>query len=160
MSKQPTKLFIDDIVAYIDEMFAKDTRLTASKKIKGKLAFSTDHIKDATKSFYVVHCMSKAPKDETFVAVKTLRVYVQIDIYALKGVFGGEQYLAEPMSIVLQDVISEYMHNLKFNGSNKNIGLMREVTSSPALPFEDGTKAYQSSLRYEFTIQKDYEKVY
>lgn len=152
--------FMNDLIAYLDNKFATDNRFSATKKLTGNLAFSQEMIKSATKSFYVLRCINNSPKDETFVGVETLNVYIQIDIYALKGNFGGTQYLAEPIAVALQDVVSAYMNDLKFGDYNKNICLMRETTASPAFPFEDGVKAYQSSLRYQFTIMQDYERVY
>ena len=161
MNKSTTIMyFTNDLIAFLDERFANDNRLSATKKLVGALAFNKNSIKDATKSFYIVRCLNNSPKDETFTSVETLDIHIQVDIFALKGNFGGAQYLAEPMAIVLQDVVSAYMQDLKFGDYNKNICLMREVTSSPAIPFEDGMKAYQSSLRYKFTIMRDYERVF
>lgn len=161
ISKNTTIMyFINDLIAFLNEKFANDQRLSATKKLTGSIAFNEQFIKDTNKSFYVIRCLNNSPKDETFTDIKTLSIDIQIDIFAMKGNFGGLQYLAEPMSIVLQDVVSTYMQDLKFGDYNENICLMREVTSSPAIPFEDGVKAYQSSLRYKFTIMKDYERVF
>lgn len=159
-TKNTIMLFVDDIIRFIDAKFASDSRFTVTKKPTGNLAFSKSLIDGATKSSYVVQVLSNNVGDETFNDVVTLSVALQIDIFALKGAFDKTQYLAQPMSIVLQDVISNYMQDLKYNHSNENIRLMREITASPALPFEDGDRAYVSSLRYEFSIMKDYSKVY
>lgn len=160
MNKTTIMYFMNDLIAFLDEKFAKDNRFSASKKLVGALAFNKDSIKNATKSFYVLRVLTNRPKDETFTSITTLNVNIQIDIYALKGNLGGTQYLAEPMAVALQDVVSAYMQDLKFGDYNQNICLMRETAASPALPFEDGVKAYQSSLRYQFTIMQDYERVF
>lgn len=149
--------FIDDLISYLDGKFLADNDIDATQKPTGKSAFNTNLIRSATKSFYVVRCLTDAPRDETFVKVATLELNIQIDIYALKGKYAQKQYLAEPMSMILQNVVSNYMLELKYDGSNKNICLLREVTASPALPFEDGSKAYQSSLRYNIVIMRDYK---
>lgn len=153
-------LFIEDLVAYLNNKFAMDSRISNAKKPVGALAFNRKMIEDATKPFFVIQSLSNSPKDETFLRVETITASIQIDVFALKGYFGGKVYLAEPMSIVLQDVISNYMEELKFGDANDNIRLMREITSSPAMPFDDGMRAYSASLRYEFTIMKDYQKIY
>lgn len=149
--------FIDDLISYIDGKFLADENIEATQKPRGKSAFNTNLIRSATKPFYVVRCLSDAPQDETFVKVATLELNIQIDIYALKGLYNKEEYLAEPMSMILQNVVSNYMLDLKYSGENKNICLLREITASPALPFEDGSKAYQSSLRYNIVVMRDYE---
>lgn len=159
-NKNTIMMFVDDIIQYIDAKFSSDSRISATKKPTGNLAFSKTLIENQNKSFYVVQVLSNNVGDETFNNVVSLTVSLQIDVFALKGSFDKVQYLAEPMSIVLQDVISNYMSDLKFGNSNENILLMREITASPALPFEDGDRAYTSSLRYEFSITKDYNKVY
>lgn len=147
--------FIDDLIDFLDSKFEADPKIEGA--IKGKSAFNTNLIREATQTFYVVRCISNAPRDETFVDVATLDLSVQIDIYALKGTYDGVEYLAEPMSMVLQNVVSNYMYELKYNNINPNICLMREITSSPSLPFENGSKAYQASLRYQFAIMRNYK---
>ena len=149
--------FINDLISFLDARFLADPKIPADEKPTGKSAFNTNLIRSATKTFYVVRCISDAPRDETFLDVETLELYVQIDIYALKGHYDNEAYLAEPLSMILQNAVSNYMHDYKFNNLNKNVCLMREVSASPALPFEDGSKAYQSSLRYQFVIMRNYE---
>lgn len=149
--------FVTDIISFLNAKFSADSKIPSTKKPTGNLAFNTSLVKNATKPFYVVQCISNAPRDETFNEIKTLDIYLQIDIYALKGSYNSVSYLAEPMSIILQNVVSNYMSDLKFGNINKNICLMREVASSPAMPFEDGSKAYQSSLRYQFSVMRDYE---
>ena len=153
--------FVNDIISYLDRKFAADNRFASAKKPTGKIAFDKSLIEKNAKSFYVVQIMPTNPRDESFNNVLTLTVPLQIDAFALKGTVGGSQYTAEQMSIVLQEIISNYMLELKYNREkeNKNICLMREVTASPALPFEDGARAYQASLRYEFVIMKDYKNV-
>lgn len=151
--------FIKDLIDYIDERFASDNRFNSAKKPTGKLAFDKSLIDKSAKSFYVVQIMPTYPRDETFNNVVTLTIPVQIDIFAVKGIVKGVQYTAEDMSIVLQEIVSKYLLDLKYNREteNKNICLMREITASPALPFEDGARAYQASLRYEFVVMKDYK---
>ena len=125
MTANTIQLFMQDLIKYIDDRFAKDERISSSKKLNGCLAFN-DRL---------------------------------IDIFAIKGTFNKVQYLAEPMSIVLQDVVSQYMTDLKFGNYNNNICLMREITASPALSYRDGSKACTASLRYDFTIMTDYTPV-
>ena len=122
----------------------------------GHLAFEPNLVKNAQKSFFVVQILNNAPEHETFTKPVSINISLQIDIYALRGVFDGTQYPANRMSIVLQEAVSDYMNTLKFEQLNDNILIMREVTASPAMPFEDGAKAYSASIRYEFTISRDY----
>lgn len=150
------RVFMQDIINYIDDKFTNDTRLASAKKPMGSLAFQEDFVQKTTKHFYVVQCLSNAPKDETFVDISTISISLEISVFALKGNFDGNLCSAEVMSINLQDAISDYMAQLKFNNANENICLMREITSSPAIPYEDGKRAYFSTLRYEFSIAKDY----
>lgn len=159
MTANTIQLFMQDLIKYIDDRFAKDERISSSKKLNGCLAFNDRLIENATKSFYVVQCLSNSTKDETFNSSLTKQISIQIDIFAIKGTFNKVQYLAEPMSIVLQDVVSQYMTDLKFGNYNNNICLMREITASPALSYRDGSKAYTASLRYDFTIMTDYSPV-
>lgn len=156
ISEQPILTFINSLITYLNGKFSSESKLSANKRPSGHLAFSNDLIKNATKSFFVVKCISHSIKDETFNSPATLNVYIQIDVYAQKGSYNNAIYLAEPMSIILQQLISNYLNELKYGGSNANIRLMRQMSSSPAFPFEDGAKAFQSSLRYEFTIMNDY----
>lgn len=153
--------FVNDVIGYIDKRFEQDTRFAANRKPVGKLAFDKALIDKTLKTFYVVQVMPTNPRDETFNDVITLSVPLQIDIFAVKGTVGGNQYNAEQMSIVLQEIVSDYMKELKYNRTkiNDNICLMREITASPALPYEDGARAYQASLRYEFVIMQDYKPI-
>lgn len=156
MNKMVIDTFIQDLINYLDNEFANDTRIPKSKTLQGHLAFTKNLIQDTKKSFFVVNCLNNSPKTETFNSVKTIQLNIQIDVFALAGTFDGKQYLAEPMSIMLQNVVSEYMEKLKFGDVNENIILMREITSSPAIPYENGDRAYFSSLRYQFEIMRDY----
>lgn len=148
--------FINDLITFLDGKFSNDDRIPKSKKLQGQLAFTKKMIQETTKSFYVVSCLNNSPESETFNGVTTLRVNIQIDAFALAGTFDNKQYLPDRMAMMLQETISGYMEDLKFGDENKNIILMREITSSPSLPFENGDRAYFSSLRYQFTIMRDY----
>ena len=155
-----TIFLIDDLIQYLNDQFESDARLPTSKKPMGYSAYNQEKIKDRTKTYFVVQCLDNMPKDETFIKVETLRMGIQIDIFALKGEFDGKQYLAQEMAMILQDLVSAYMEELKYGGANQNIRLMRKIVGTPSMPFEQGTKAYYSSLRYDLTITSNYEKVY
>lgn len=156
MKSSVLEIFVQDLINYIDDCFANDSRVPKTKAPQGQLAFTKNLIQETKKSFYVVNCLGNSPKNETLNATKTLQLNVQIDVFSLAGTFGGKQYLPEGMSIVLQNAISDYMEELKFGDYNENIILMREVTSSPAMPYDNGDRAYFSSLRYQIEIMRDY----
>ena len=160
MNSIVTMSFISDLVNYINNKFEADDRLPSSRKPFGYSAFERKIIKDTNKPYYVVQVIDNSPRDETFIDVSTLNVGVQIDVYALKGTFDKNEYFADVMASIYQDLISGYMTELKYSGQNKNIRLMRKVSGTPSFPFEDGAKAYYATLRYDFTIMNKYTKIY
>lgn len=146
--------FMNYIISYINRKFTEDSTVPQNKKVEGHLAYDSGLIKSSAKSFYVVQCLDKQPSTETLVDTPLYDISLQISIFSVKGTIGGQVYLPQQMSIKLSDMVSGYMEELKRNLEETNICLMREVGSSPALPFEDGARAYISTLRYTFTIMK------
>lgn len=148
------KIFLDDIIAYLDSKFANDTSIGASKKPKGYYAYKSGLEPDTTEPFYTIQLLDNSTASETFLREITINVPIQINVFGIKMNINNITHTAQESSIVLGEKIIEFMEEFKY--SNKNLIACRRITTTPAMPYEDGTKAYTTIIRYNIEINVPY----
>lgn len=144
--------FVDSLIAFLDDKFATDVSI--SKKPKGHYAYEKGLEPNATTPFYTVQLIDSSLAREDFNREVSNNIAIQINLFGVKMTIGGVLKNAQNVSYYLADKCKAYMNDYKYLEDTKILS-MRRTTSSPALPYEDGSKAYFSVLRYNIEIKEN-----
>ncbi len=145
------KSFIDKIIEYLNGKFNSDT--TLSKKPIGHYAYEKDLLPNATTPFYTVQMLDNSTQSETFSEECTINAPIQINLYGVKMKVRDNLTEAQAVAYILAEMCKAFMEEYKHTQSG--IVSMRCTSCTPALPYENGSKAYYSVIRYNIIINKE-----
>lgn len=151
------RAFLDDIISYIDNNLKKDTEISVRVKVKD----AYDENNKSTPPMIVVQSLddSDAQQYDTFDGESISYVPIQITVYCQQMVINGKTLSAQHSSAVFADKIKEMFETLKIIAWNSNIKLMRRVGGTPSMPLQKGTTTYFSPIRFDFYVDKNYQKI-
>lgn len=141
------KAFIDNIIEYLNGKFSADT--TLSKKPIGHYAYEKD-LTPSTVPFFTVQLLDYSTQDEDFVEETVISAPIQINLYGVKMNVGKILCNAQTTSLVLAEKCKTFMDEYKY--TQGNVVSMRRQSCTPALPYDDGSKAYYTAMRFNITI--------
>lgn len=142
------KAFVDRIIEYLNDKFSEDTAL--SKKPLGHYAYEKDLIPTATTPFFVVQLLDNSTQSETFDEEVTINAPIQVNLYGVKMKVNDIIVDAQEVAFILADKCKAFMEEFKYTESG--IVSMRRTSCTPALPYEDGSKAYYTAMRFNIII--------
>lgn len=145
------KAFIDNIIKYLDDKFNADVAL--SKKPLGHYAYEKDLIPTAVTPFYTVQLLDNSTRTETFLEEATISTPIQINLYGVRMKVNKVDTDAQSVSYYLAEQCKTFMEEYKY--TNSDVVSMRRTSCTPALPYEDGSKAYYSAMRYNIIVNKE-----
>lgn len=150
--------FLEDIKNIIETAFLSDTDISASKKPKVYSGYQVQHepsqktpeiqmtpLDNSEVMRYTTFCRNNA--DSTPLQITTFSGQLKI---------AGVDYNAQDASILLSEKIDKILYEYIYSGANENILGFRKVSTSPALPMNDGGSIYTTAVRYEFTVANPY----
>jgi hypothetical protein len=151
------RLFLDDLISYISDNFKNDSDI--SNNVKVNEAYEENS--KITPPMIVVQAMddSDAERFDTFDGELISYVPVQITIYCQQMQINGEIVSAKIASSIFADKIKSLFDTVKTVVWNSNIKLMRRVGGTPCMPMQKGTTTYFSPIRFDFYVNKDYQKI-
>ena len=151
------RLFLDDLISYISDNFKNDSDI--SNNVKVNEAYEENS--KITPPMIVVQAMddSDAERFDTFDGELISYVPVQISIYCQQMQINGEIVSAKIASSIFADKIKSLFDTVKTVVWNSNIKLMRRVGGTPCMPMQKGTTTYFSPIRFDFYVNKDYQKI-
>lgn len=145
------KAFVDNIIEYLNGKFNADT--TLSKKPMGHYAYEQNLIPNATTPFFIVQLLDNSTQSETFEEEVTINAPIQINLYGVKMKVNDIIANAQEVAFILADKCKAFMEEFKYTESG--IVSMRRTSCTPALPYEDGSKAYYTAMRFNIIINKE-----
>jgi len=143
--------FVDNLIAYLDAQFVADD--TIATKPEGHYAYEKGLEPTATTPFYTVELLDYSTQSETFLEETTISTPFQINVYGVKMRVSSVLKNAQEVSFILTQKVAKFMENYKYN--TDNVVYMRRTAFTSPIPYEDGSKAYYSVLRYDATIQEN-----
>ena len=145
--------FLEDIKKYLEECFKNDNDITASKKPSVYNGYQIQHEPSSKKPEIQVHSLDKREQEEytTFCDRNANIISVQITAYCGQLKIAGIDYSAQDASVILGDKIDQYIYQYIYSCVNKNIYGGRTITTSPALPKNEGGSVYMTAVRFDFT---------
>jgi hypothetical protein len=153
------KQFWDDIISYLTENLNNDADF--EKEVKVDYANNKSVIVKPPHIFVFPMQDTDAEQYDSFTEGENISYCpVQIAPYCPQMKIKGVTTSAQEVSMIFADKISRLFDKKTALSWNKNIVRLRRVGESFGMPVEGGTTTYTSPLRYEFYIQRNYEKIY
>lgn len=151
--------FREDLKVYLENCFANDSSITASKKPKIYNGYQAQHEPKATEPEVQIRPLDNSEQTEftTFCNKHANSVPLQFGAYTGQLTIGGVKYNAQDASDILGEKIEHYINEYIYSLKNKNIQQGRLVSTSPALPMNDGGSVYTTFLRFDFIVAYPYE---
>ncbi len=152
------KQFWDDIIAYLTENLNNDS----SYEKEVKVDYANNQAITVTPPHIFVQPMqdTDAEQYDSFTEGENISFCsVQISPYCQQLRINGELKSAQETSMIFADKISHLFDKPTALKWNKNIVRLRRVGETFGMPVEEGATTYTSPLRYEFYIQRNYEKI-
>ena len=151
--------FGEDLKVYLENCFANDNSITASKKPKIYNGYQAQHEPKATEPEVQIQPLDNSEQTEftTFCNKHANSTPMQFAVYTGQLKIGGLMYNAQDASVILGEKIEYFINEYIYSLKNKNIQQGRLVSTSPALPMNDGGSVYTTILRFDFIVAYPYE---
>ena len=147
--------FLDNIINYLTDCFANYSELTQAKRPIACESYKVNNEQQMSKPEIQVQIVDAREQTNytTFCGKKAMNIPLQITAYAGQTKFDGILQNAQRSSLKLADKIVEYIDKLIYADNNYGIRYARHISSSPALPMNEGGSMYASAVRYDFIVQ-------
>ena len=152
------KQFWDDIIAYLTKNLNNDD----SYEKEVKVDYANNQSVTVTPPHVFVFPMqdTDAEQYDSFYEGENISYCtVQISPYCSQMKINGKMISAQECSMIFADKISSLFDKRKAIDWNKNIVRLRRVGENFGMPVDKGATTYTSPIRFEFYIQKNYEKI-
>lgn len=143
--------FVDEIIQYLDGKFDADANII--NKPKGHYAYEKGLEPTSTTPYYTVQILDNPTISEDFNSEVASSLVIQINLYGVKMKVKTKLENPQIVSFYLAEQCKNFMKDYKY--SSNCILTMRRLTSMPALPYGDGSKAYYSVIRYNITLKEN-----
>lgn len=151
--------FREDLKVYLENCFANDSSITTSKKPKIYNGYQVQHEPKATEPEVQIQPLDNSEQIEftTFCNKHANSVPLQFGACTGQLTIDGVKYNAQDASVILGEKIEHFINEYIYSLKNKNIQQGRLVSTSPALPMNDGGSVYTTILRFDFIVAYPYE---
>lgn len=144
------KSFLDEIIKYLENGYKIDNSF--AKKPLGHYAYEFN-LKPSTEPYFEIQALSSADNEDDFYEVSSSSVDIQINLYGVKTKINNEIATAQECAMLLADKCEKIM--TVFKNSSDNVIRMNKTIRSPAIPFDDGSKAYTIAIRYSIILNNN-----
>ena len=145
--------FLQDMKSYIKERINADADI--SKTIEMYDAYTKGHTPTTTEVQFQIMDNNEVERYTSFEGANIYYIPLQITVYAFQMKLAGTMTSPREVSITLGDKIIKQLEALKVVEAIPRVKRVRIMTTSPAMPFEGGDKAYTTAIRCEFWVAKE-----
>ena len=146
--------FLESMKDYIKNGINQDEEISKTSIIETYDAYTKGHTPQKTEIQFQILDNSEVERYNSFDGANVFYIPLQITIFAFQTKLAGKTCSARETSIRLADKVNNLLDALKVVENNDRVKRVRIMTTSPALPFEDGSKAYTTAIRCEFWVAK------
>lgn len=145
--------FLDNVKQYLKDCFADDPDISVQKKPEVYDAYKVGHEPKQTQPEIQVRIMNNYEQVNytTFCGVRAMSIPMQFSAYTGDLTIAGKKYNAQHASILLAEKVIKYIYDLIYS-QNYKVQFGRHITTSPALPVNDGGTMYATSVRFDFIV--------
>lgn len=150
--------FLEDIKEYLNSCFQSDRDFSQAKKPEIFNGYQVQHEPSQTRPEIQVQPMSngEAINFTTFCGKRCNTIPVQITSYTGQVKIGGVMKSAREASMLLAEKVEQYLYDYIYSAQNSKLYYGRQMSSTPALPMNDGGTIYATAMRYTFNIAYPY----
>lgn len=148
--------FVEFVKNYLKDCFAADNDISAQKKPEIYDAYKVQHEPKQTQPEIQVQIMNNYEQVNytTFCGVQAVSIPLQFTAYTGQLNIAKKPYNAQQGSVKLAEKVIKYIYDLIYS-QNNDIQFGRHITSSPALPMNEGGTVYATSVRFDFIVKQD-----
>jgi hypothetical protein len=146
--------FLEDMKNYIKNGINADVDIPKSYGIEVYDSYTKGHTPQKTEIQFQIIDNSEVERYNTFDGANIFYIPLQITIFAFQMKLAGIMTSARETSIKIADKVNSLLDALKVVEANQRVKRVRIMTTTPAMPFNDGDKAYTTAIRCEFWVAK------
>ena len=147
--------FLEDMKNYIKENINIDVDISKTYNVEVYDAYTKGHTPTRTEIQFQIMDNSEVERYTSFEGANIFYIPLQILVFAFQMKLAGTMTSPREVSIKLGDKIISLLDSVKVVESNPRVKRVRVITTSPALPFNGGEKAYTTAIRCEFWVAKE-----
>lgn len=147
--------FLEDMKKYIVDGLNADADISNTYGIVGYDANTKGHTPAKTEVQFQIMDNNEVERYTSFEGANIYYIPLQITVFAFQMKLGAKIETPRVVSIKLGDKIIKLLNALKVVEANPRVKRVRIMTTSPALKYEGGDKAYTTAIRCEFWVAKE-----
>ena len=147
--------FLEDMKKYIVDGLNADADISNTYGIVGYDANTKGHTPTKTEVQFQIMDNNEVERYTSFNGASVYYIPLQITVWAFQMKLDGKMESPRVVSIKLGGKIIKLLEALKVVEAIPRVKRVRIMTTSPAMPFEGGDKAYTTAIRCEFWIAKE-----
>ena len=147
--------FLEDMKKYIVDGLNADADISNTYGIVGYDADTKGHTPTKTEVQFQIMDNNEVERYTSFEGANIYYIPLQIVVFAFQMKLGAKIETPRVASIKLGDKIIKLLDALKVVEANPRVKRVHIMTTSPAMPFEGGAKAYTTAIRCEFWVAKE-----
>ena len=147
--------FLEDMKKYIVDGLNADADISNTYGIVGYDANTKGHTPTKTEVQFQIMDNNEVERYTSFEGANVYYIPLQITVWAFQMKLAGTMTSPRVASIKLGDKIIKQLEALKVVEAIPRVKRVRIMTTSPAMPFEGGDKAYTTAIRCEFWVAKE-----
>lgn len=147
--------FLQDMKSYIKERINADADIPKDYNIEMYDADTKGHSPTKTEVQFQIIDRNEVDRYTSFEGANIYYVPLQITVLAFKMKIAGVMTSQREGSLLLGDKISNLLNATDVVSAIPRVKRVRIMTTSPALPYEGGDKAYTTAIRCEFWVAKE-----
>ena len=147
--------FLEDMKKYIVDGLNADADISNTYGIVGYDANTKGHTPTKTEVQFQIMDNNEVERYTSFEGANVYYIPLQITVYAFTMKLAGTMTAPRVVSIKLGDKIIKLLEALRVVEAIPRVNRVRLMTTSPAMPFEGGEKAYTTAIRCEFWVAKE-----
>ena len=144
--------FLESMKTYIKNGINADSDISDTIAVYD--ANTKGHTPQKTEIQFQIMDNSEVERYNSFSGASIFNIPLQITLFAFQTKIAGKMKSARESSIILADKITNLLNALDVVKHNSNVMRVRIMTTTPAMPFEGGDKAYTTAIRCEFWVAK------
>ena len=146
--------FLEDMKKYIVDGLNADADISKTYGIVGYDANTKGHTPTKTEVQFQIIDKNEVERYTSFGGANVYYIPLQITVYAFQMKLNNKMESPRIVSMKLGDKIIKQLEALRVVEAIPRVKRVRLMTTSPAMPFEGGDKAYTTAIRCEFWVAK------
>ena len=146
--------FLQDMKSYIKERINADADISKTYGIEMYDSYTKGHTPTKTEVQFQIMDDNEVERYTSFEGANVYQMPIQITVVAFQMKIAGVMTSAKDASLLLGGKLKKLLNAVDVVSAIPRVERVRIMTTSPALPYEGGDKAYTTAIRCEFWVAK------